>query len=110
MGQSAKRTRQLDASLLFRANPCAMWVYDLDTQQVIDVNEAATEKYGYTREEMLRLKVSDIRTEEDVPRLFEAIGRLKPGASLHTRAHHRKKDGTIVDVGLHITVFVEAAD
>src|SRR5438552_5071881 len=109
-GQSAEPAKNLDFGMVFGANPCAMWVYDLDTQQIIDVNEAAAKKYGYTREEMLRLRVTDIRTEEDIPRLFEAIARLRPGASLHTRAHHRKKDGTILDVGLHVTAFVESAD
>src|SRR3546814_15154583 len=54
---------------LFAGSPLAMWVYDVDTLEFVDVNDAAVETYGYSREEMLRMTLADIRPEEDVPQL-----------------------------------------
>ena len=35
--------------LLFANHPIPMWVYDLKTLAFLEVNDAALEKYGYTR-------------------------------------------------------------
>ena len=42
-----------DASfrLLFAANPLPMWLYDAESLQFLEVNDAAVSQYGYTREE-----------------------------------------------------------
>ena len=37
-----------------------MWVFDPQTQRVMELNEAAARKYGYTREEFLSLTVDAI--------------------------------------------------
>jgi diguanylate cyclase (GGDEF)-like protein/PAS domain S-box-containing protein len=46
--------------LLFETNPNPMWVYDADTLAFIAVNEAAVRQYGFSREEFLRMRLSDI--------------------------------------------------
>src|SRR5882672_7525409 len=38
-----------------------MWVYDVGTLAVLAVNRAAVEHYGYTRDEFLRLRLTDSR-------------------------------------------------
>src|SRR3546814_15146199 len=58
---------------LFAGSPLAMWVYDVDTLEFVDVNDAAVETYGYSREEMLRMPIADIRPEEDVPKLRDSV-------------------------------------
>ena len=45
-----------------------MWVYDFETLQILDVNEAATQRYGYSRPEFLALTIKDLRPPEDVPK------------------------------------------
>lgn len=54
-----------------------MYVYDCESMSVVDVNEAAAEKYGYTRGEFLQLSISDIRagipTEDIVQELRSGI-------------------------------------
>ena len=42
-----------------------MWVVDRDSLQFLAVNQAAVERYGYTREEMLGMTVLQIRRRED---------------------------------------------
>jgi len=47
--------------LLFQDNPNPMWVFDLETLAFLEVNESAVQYYGYSREEFLAMKMSDLR-------------------------------------------------
>ncbi|HUF20743.1 MAG TPA: diguanylate cyclase [Burkholderiales bacterium] len=92
MLQSEKRYRAL-----FDANPSPMWVYDIETLQFIEVNQAAVEHYGYRREEFRRMTIKDIRPQEDVPRLAENIAALpEDGIDRAGVWRHRKKNGDII--------------
>jgi PAS domain S-box-containing protein len=80
--------------LLFHGNPNPMWVFDLETQAFLEVNEAAIQHYGYSREEFLTKTLADIRPAED--------GDPK-AIALDTADHnvvwrHRRKDGSLIDV------------
>ena len=50
--------------LLFQSNPNPMWVFDLETLKFLEVNEAAIQHYGYSREEFLAMTIMDIRPPE----------------------------------------------
>src|ERR1700685_4643096 len=50
--------------LLFSVHPFPMWMYDRATLRFLDVNRAAVEAYGYSREEFLEMKIVDIRPPE----------------------------------------------
>jgi len=84
--------------LLFEANPLPMWVYDLETLSFLAVNESATRRYGFSREEFLSMTIKDIRPTEDVPALLEDISRPHGEFENVGGWRHRKKDGTIIDV------------
>jgi PAS domain S-box-containing protein len=47
--------------LLFDECPLPMWVHDAHSLAFLEVNEAASRLYGYTREEFLSLILPDIR-------------------------------------------------
>jgi len=83
--------------LLFENNPMPMWVIDAETLDFLAVNDAAVRHYGYSREEFLSMRTTDIRPVEEVPRLLEAV---KNTAKLGSEGgwKHRKKDGTIIEV------------
>lgn len=46
---------------IFYRNPFPMWIADKETLQILEVNEAAVKKYGYTKEEFLELTLDDIQ-------------------------------------------------
>ena len=58
---------------LFHLNPLPMWVYEIDTLKFADVNVAATQYYGYTREEFLNMTIQDIHTNEDKAKVQEVV-------------------------------------
>lgn len=82
---------------LFHLNPEAMWVYDVKTLQVLDVNEAAVLRYGYTRDQFLNLTIRDLRPAEDVPKFLELTHDL-PHSDRTGPWRHRLKDGTVIQV------------
>ena len=65
--------REAKFRLLFENNPLAMWVYDLQTLHFLEVNDAAVARYGYSRDEFLGLRITDIRPAEDIPLLTENL-------------------------------------
>ena len=83
---------------LFEKNPDPMWVYDRETLAFLEVNEAAVEHYGYSRDEFLRMTLADIWPPEDVPRLRDTVARLPPGGRHVDDRRHRTKQGRNIDV------------
>ena len=45
---------------MFENNPQPMWIFDSETLVFLEVNNAAIVHYGYSKEEFLALKISDI--------------------------------------------------
>ena len=84
--------------LLFESNPEAMFVYDPGTLRFLAVNEAAVARYGWTREEFLRMTLPDIRPPSEIPRLEAALAAQDRGAATVSDTKHRKKDGSLIDV------------
>lgn len=96
---------QLQASelryrMLFTANPHPMWLYDVDTLQFIEVNDAAIHCYGYKREEFLSMSIKDIRPEEDIKDLTKHLKTTakRDGFNEAGEWRHRKKNGDIIKV------------
>lgn len=74
--ESEKRYRRL-----FLAHPYPMWIYDRETLRFLAVNDAAVAFYGYTREEFERMALPDIRPEEELEHLRDAVRAMQPGAN-----------------------------
>ncbi len=84
--------------LLFESNPVPMWVFDLDTLHFVAVNKAAIRQYGFTEQEFLAKRVTEIRPQEDVPDLLKDIAKRTLGLEECGFWRHCRKDGTIIDV------------
>lgn len=82
---------------LFESSPRPMWVYDPDTLVFLLVNDAAVEKYGYSKDEFYSMTIKGIRPQEDLHKLenYLKIENRKIMAGLW---RHVKKDGQIIHV------------
>ena len=93
------RESEMQYRLLFEANPNPMWVYDIDTTQFLQVNQATVEQYGFTREEFLSMTIKDIRPQEELQRflaeyeVWDKTSNIDGGMWIHS-----KKDGTRMTV------------
>jgi len=84
--------------ILFMNNPQPMWVYDIKTLQFLEVNVAAVGHYGFSRDEFLNMRITQIRPPEDVPRLLEDVAQVRPGLQFSGNWKHLLKDGQTIDV------------
>jgi PAS domain S-box-containing protein len=84
--------------LLFKENPMPVWVFSLKDYSFLAVNKAALKHYGYTREEFLKMKITEIRPESEV----EKFVKFNRNENLSIRNagtwKHVKKNGEIIDV------------
>jgi PAS domain S-box-containing protein len=82
--------------LLFERTPQPMWVYAVATLDFLAVNDAAVERYGYSRDEFLSMTIKDIRPRDDVQSLLNDLA--SPFPTRRGRWRHRMKDGRIIEV------------
>lgn len=92
---------------LFFENPLPMWIYDRHSLRFLDANRAATRRFGYTRTEFRKLKLTDL-----CPRLPLTGTSTKPAGTpaRHAVEHdclHVAKDGSRIhaDVSQQDIVF-----
>jgi two-component system, cell cycle sensor histidine kinase and response regulator CckA len=86
--------------MLFQSNPQPMWVFDVDKLAFLEVNDAATRHYGYSRDEFLAMTIMDILPPEDTPGLHHGLERSGTHRADVALAQHQRKDGSIVDMEL----------
>ncbi len=87
--RSRKRDSKTDP--LIHDNPLPAWMYDAETFYFLDVNEAAVEQYGYSRRELLGMRLTDILAKREVLEQTERQSLLKAG-----KMPLLKKDGSPV--------------
>ncbi len=95
--EEALRMSELRYRQMFNNDPFPSLVYDIETLQVVDVNDIALTSYGYSREEFLSLTVMDLVASESIPALLDILSR-RPTSRCAASSRHVKKDGTIIDV------------
>ena len=89
--------------LLFERSPLPKWAFESETLRFVDVNEAAIQHYGYSREEFLRMSVLDVRTPEAAEALQAALARPPHRLPESETCQHRKKGGEVVDVEIRFS-------
>jgi PAS domain S-box-containing protein len=82
----ALRSSEQKYKLLFEANPMPMWMFSRKTLHIIDVNEAATRHYGYTKEEFLAMQTDRLWNDKH------------PGLYRSGIWKQQKKNGVMIDV------------
>jgi len=82
---------------LFEKNTSAMLIVDPETMQIVDVNDAACSFYGYTKEKLISMVISDINT---LPKeeLLQELEKAKSEKRNSFQFQHRLADASIADV------------
>ena len=90
LSEELSRQAELRATL-FDHSPEAMWVYDPETLQILEVNQTMTRRYGRPRTELLDLHTTDLGPLQGNERLVHRIGsgdrHAEPNLWLHYGPH-----------------------
>ena len=91
---------------MFDENPLPSWIYNPDTLSFIEVNEAAINHYGYSRQELLLMTLKDIHPLEDIQNLLEDNKMINSQQNKVGEWRHIKKSGelTFVEIASHSVI------
>lgn len=90
--------------MLFERNPLPFWVFDVQTLRFLEVNRAAIEQYGYTREEFLAMTILDIRPPEFHGDVMEDLDAHRLASAENVRVWlHRRRNGSLLEVRVYAT-------
>ncbi|MDH5183497.1 MAG: diguanylate cyclase [Gammaproteobacteria bacterium] len=96
--------------ILIEGAPDAFYVHDLNGK-ILDVNKAACDSLGYSRDELLHLSVFTIEVGLDENRLTNEIWpQLKSGSHHTLHGRHLRKDGSQFPVEVNITCITDKND
>jgi PAS domain S-box-containing protein len=99
IGQIAQLNQHLqiskeDYKTLFSHSPLPKLIFDVDTLQFLQVNLASVEVYGYTEQEFVNMKLTDIHPEEYTNEMLKQVLRDDTsGSSIPYKTLHLGKDG-----------------
>ncbi len=94
------RNSEKQYRLLFQENPNPMWVFDMESLKILEVNEVAVQHYGYAREEFLKLTMADLRIADKKENGETGEKKFELHAQ-NTHGHiwrHRRKRGDVIEV------------
>ena len=78
------------------------WMTSREGGRLVDVNPAMCRMLGYTREELLQLRVADIEANDSPEDIEQRIQQLIATGSAHFESRFRRKDGQVIDVEVSV--------
>ena len=105
--RAAERIQESEAKYrqLFEMESDALFLIDNLTGEIYDANLAAVSLYGYSRDELLRMKNTDLSAEPDETR-NASVRAISANTVQIPLRYHRKKDGTVFPVEIMATSLV----
>jgi hypothetical protein len=91
--ESEKRYREL-----FLNNPLPTYIFDSESLEFIETNDALSRSYGYTREEFASMTLRDIRRIEDDSTFMKSLKEVGDDDFHSSKVLHKRKDGTVFPV------------
>ncbi len=81
--------------MLIEQSGDALFVVDARSMRIVETNASATGLFGYTRDEILQLRTSDLILPDDMPILLGAIADIEAGKRVIATRRLRRKDGSL---------------
>ncbi len=92
---------------MFDGNQAVKFVFDADSGEIMEVNSAGAEFYGYRAEEFRALTIFDINVEITPSELSSIATQALDKGSFHGRARHRIASGELRNVEFFTHVYLE---
>ncbi len=89
--------------ILFENSIDSLFILDIEGN-FIDVNRAAYERLGYTKEEMLSMHITQLDSPEFADRVHERFEQVKKYGNVIFESAHLRKDGTVMPIEVNTRV------
>lgn len=84
--------------LLFKNNPLPVWIVNKENHFFLDINNAAIKLYGYSKEEFLNLKATEVRPKDEVEKYLNSMKDESSNIKTSGPWTHILKNGEIIKV------------
>ena len=106
--EEALRISEEQMRLTLQTTSDGFWIVDLEGG-LLEVNAAYCEMSGYSREELLQMRIPDVEALENEGETRERINLVKQEGHERFESRHRRKDGSEFDVELTVNLLDENA-
>ena len=87
--------------MIFNSNPLPNWIFDLESLQILEVNNAAIAHYGYSRKEFSNMLINDLFIKEEVASAIKINQEARyQGIKNFGQWQHVKKNGEVINVDI----------
>lgn len=86
---------------LFTENPQPMFIYNIQTLEILEVNHTALNFYGYTKEECTSMTIKDLHPAEDMDSFIKKVEETRLGKNTNGLSKHIKKNGELIFVEIY---------
>ncbi|HEX4984547.1 MAG TPA: EAL domain-containing protein [Burkholderiales bacterium] len=93
----ASRQAEEQYQALYQGTPVPTFVCETRRWRILEANDAAVREYGYSRDELLKMSLTELGLPEDAERLTEALLALGPTSGEVGTWRHRRKDGAAIE-------------
>lgn len=99
------RTSEEKYKKIFYKNPYPTWIYDLDTLHIMEVNDAALEKYGFDKNEFMRMTMRDLHPPGEAEEFLESmvsLANMQPVGKKLWHHSNKAREVMIVEITSHL--------
>ena len=99
--QSGRRKRaDAESASVFRGSALPMWVYEAESLCLLDANEAALNASGYSRAEILRMRLPELGVNGQARSGTKPRSKKSPAGESQWPSELRRKDGSLLKVDI----------
>jgi PAS domain S-box-containing protein len=102
-----RKRMELEYKTILQTTVDGFWLTDVQGR-FLDVNDAYCRLVGYNRDELLKMSIPDVEAIEKPEEIAARIAKVRKVGGDRFETHHRRKDGTIVDVEVSVN-YIELA-
>jgi diguanylate cyclase (GGDEF)-like protein/PAS domain S-box-containing protein len=107
---SELKRREESFRLLFEANPAPMLLCDAATLRITAVNDVAATFYGYSRETLLRRRLTDLHVSDEIAKVTATLAVVEDACDGRTVWRHINAYGRELHVLMFVRVLIEAGE
>ena len=109
--EQALRDSEERYRILFETAADGIFILDAEgenTGRIVAANPAAVVRSGYTADELMGLRISDLDTPESAEKFPGRLEQLLKGETLRDEVKHRRKDGSVFSLEICDRLFVQS--
>jgi PAS domain S-box-containing protein len=89
-------------STILKTIQSGFWIFDKEGK-LLEVNDAYCKMSGYSREELLKMRISDVEAAETSAEVLRHIESVHQKGYEQFESRHRRRDGSVFDVDIRTT-------